>query len=194
MRNLCFSLLFLCSASVAAQTLAFNIKVFGSVIGRMYVSRSNEADGSQLYKIVSDSKAKVLWINKTYHSDFEARYKDGKMLSCSHLENENGKTKRWAKVYFDGKAYQVDSDKGKRSFTEAPVYCDMSLYFDDHLKIKKLFYLAEADFNTVTHTDANTLEFKSSDGHKNVYYFENGTVKTMEFHLALATVYMTRVN
>lgn len=160
----------------------------------MYVSRSHEADGTQLYKIVSDSKAKVLWINKTYHSDFEARYKDGKMLSCSHLENENGKTKRWAKVHYDGKSYQVESDKGRKSFTEAPLYCDMSLYFDDHRKIKRLFYLAEADFNDVTHIDANTIEFKSNDGHRNVYYFENGTVKTMEFHLALATVYMTRVN
>lgn len=160
----------------------------------MDVTRTRQADGSDLYTIESNSKAKVLWINKVYWSKFEARYVGGKLVSSSHHETENGKTKRWAKISFDGKKYNVQSDKGERSFTEVPQYSDVSLFFDDYRKVKRLFYLADADFDEVTHIDANTLEFKSTDGHRNVYYFENGKIKQMEFHLALATVYMTRIN
>ncbi|MBP6732119.1 MAG: hypothetical protein KA149_08670 [Chitinophagales bacterium] len=193
-RKVSFFFLLLVCYSVSAQTISFDIKVFGSVIGRMDVTRAHQTDGSDLYVIESNSKAKVLWINKTYWSKFEARYVDGKLVSSSHHETENGKTKRWAKISFDGKKYNVQSDKGQRSFTEVPVYSDVSLYFDDYRKIKRLFYLADADFDEVTHVDANTLEFKSTDGHRNIYFFENGKIKQMEFHLTLATVYMTRVN
>ncbi len=181
------------AGTLQAQTISFEIRVFGSAIGRMDVTRVHNADGSDLYTIESNSKAKVLWITKTYWSKFEAVYRDGRFISSSHKETENGKMKRWAKVSFDGQKYNVESDKGARSFTEFPEHTDVSLYFEDYRKIKRLFYLADADFDVVSHTDDNTLEFKSTDGHRNVYFFENGKIKGMEFHLSLATVYMTRL-
>jgi hypothetical protein len=190
-----FCLLFVAASSALhAQTISFQIKVFGSVIGRMDVTRNKQADGNDYYTIVSNSKAKLLWINKTYHSKFEERYKDGKFISSTHIETENDKLKRWAKINFDGKQYQVESDKGKRTVAEHPAHTDISLYFEDHKKIKRIFYVADADFNTVTHLDDNTLEFKSTDGHRNIYFYEKGEVKQMEFHLALATVYMERID
>lgn len=179
---------------VSAQTVSFDIKVFGSNIGRMDVSRIREADGVELYTIVSNSKAKILWMTKTYHSKFEVRFKNGKMISSWHFESENEKPKRWAKVVYDGKLYRVESEKGTRSFAEAPVFSDANIYFDDCSKLKRVYYLPDADFDEVTHVDGNTIEFKSTDGHRNVYFFENGKIKGMEFHLALATVYMSRIN
>lgn len=194
MQKTYFILLTIWCSSVSAQTFSFDIRVFGSIIGRMTVSHIKEVDGNELYTIESNSQARILWITKTYRSKFEVRYKDGKMISSSHIETENEKPKRWSKVSYDGKKYDVDSDKGKRSFTELPVYTDLSLYFDDYKKVNRVFYLPDADFNNITHVDANTVEFKSADGHRNVYFFEKGIIKQMEFHLALATVYMTRVN
>ncbi len=194
MQRLVCLLLIVASGALSAQTISFRIKVFGSVIGRMDVTRSKQADGNDYYTIVSNSKAKLLWINKSYYSKFEERYKDGKFISSTHIETENEKTKRWAKINFDGKQYQVESDKGKRTVAEYPLHTDVSLYFEDHKKIKRIFYVADADFNTVTHPDDNTLEFKSTDGHRNIYFYEKGEVKQMEFHLALATVYMERID
>lgn len=194
MQKAYFIFLFFWCGSVSAQTISFDITVFGSTVGRMKVAHLREVDGSDIYTIESNSQARILWITKTYHSKFEVRYKDGKMIYASHLETENNKVKRWSKVVFDGKKYEVDSDKGKRSFTESPAYTDLSLFFDDYKKVNRVFYLPEADFNNITHVDDNTVEFKSSDGHRNVYFFEKGIIKQMEFHLALATVYMKRVN
>ena len=194
MQKLFCLFLIVISNALNAQTISFQIKVFGSVIGRMDVTRNKQTDGNDYYTIVSNSKAKLLWINKTYHSKFEERYKDGKFISSTHIETENDKVKRWAKINFDGKLYQIDSDKGKRTVAELPAHTDVSLYFDDYKKIKRIFYVADADFNTVTHLDDNTLEFKSTDGHRNVYFYEKGEVKQMEFHLALATVYMERID
>jgi hypothetical protein len=181
-------------SSLSAQTISFDIRVFASTDGRMDVVHKQEADGTELYTMVSNSRIKVLWITKNYCSKFEARYKNGKLISCSHLETESDKVKRWAKVTYDGKMYQVDSDKGKRSFSDQPVHSDLSMYFEDCRKITSVFYLADADFDAITHTGESTMEFKSGDGHRNVYFLENGRIKQMEFHLALATVYMSRID
>ncbi len=194
MKKWSFLLWMVWGASLSAQTISFSIRVFGSTIGRMDVTHRHEADGSEVYSIVSNSKAKILWVSKIYRSVFEARYNHEKFISSSHLETENGKTKRWTNVIFDGKLYQVDSYTGKRSFSEEPVCCDASYYFADFKKVNRLFYLPDASFYNLTHTDANTVEFKSADGHRNVYFFKDGQLKRMEFHLALATVYMDRIN
>lgn len=182
------------SGCVSAQTVSYNIRIFGSNVGKMVINHTRESDGTDLYTMESNSDIKLLWIAKHYRSKFEARFKDGKMISSSHLETEGDKVKRWAKVLFDGTKYLVDSDKGKRSFTEVPAYCDVSMYFEDCRKVKRLFYLADADFDNVTHTSDSNMEFKSGDGHRNVYFLENGKIKLMEFHLTLATVFMTRVD
>ena len=160
----------------------------------MDVTHTKEIDGTEVYTIISNSAAKILWINKTYHSAFEVRFKNGKMVSSSHMETENEKPKRWANIVCDGKLYQVNSEKGKRSFAETPVLSDAHLYFQDCRKVKRVFYLPDADFDEVKPVDENTIEFKSSDGHRNVYFYQDGKIKSMEFHLALATVHMTRVN
>lgn len=188
-------LLLLVSSMLSAETITFDIKVFGSKVGKMEVSHNKDADGTEVYTIESNSCIKFLWVSKTYQSHFEARFRDGIMISSVHTEREGGKSKRWSTVKYDGHTYWVDSDKGKRSFTEAITLSDISLYFSpDFKKLMRLFYLPDASFNDVKHTDKNTIEFKSADGHRNVYFFENGKMTQMEFHLAMATVYMTRVN
>ncbi len=193
MRKWSFLLLLAVSTTLSAQTMIFSIRVFGATIGQMEVKHSRTGDGTEVYSIVSNSKAKILWVSKIYRSVFEARYREGKFISSSHLETENGNVKRWTKVNYDGKLYQVDAYNGKRSFSEVPVYCDASYYFEDYRKVNRIFYLPDASFYNLTRTNDNTVEFKSADGHRNVYFFKDGQLKRMEFHLALATVYMDRI-
>jgi hypothetical protein len=174
--------------------MSFDIILWGNVIGRMNVVHSLDKDSNDVFSIESKTKAKFLWIVRNGLSKFEAVYSRGKLLSSSHLEIENEKTKRWAKVKFDGKQYHITAlEQTARSFTEAPVCSDANIYFSDYKSVKQIFYLPDAKVYEMKHTDSNTLEFKSDDGHRNVYLFENGKIKAMEFHLPVATIYMKKV-
>jgi hypothetical protein len=106
---------------------------------------------------------------------------------------QNGKVKRWTNVTTDGKQYYVEGYKGKWTFTEAPVFSIATLYFSGMQNVKRIFYEAEGDYNDIQHTDANTIEFKGSDGSRNIYHYVNGKPKDMEFHVSIATVKMVLV-
>lgn len=175
-----------------AQTIWFDMFLFNEKIGSMKVVRTTAADSTEHYMLETTSKAKFLWIEREGITRYEVTYRMGRLQSSKHTETENGKLKRWTNVTWNGKAYEVNSYKGKRSFTEAPVFSIVTIYFKDIRNAKRIFYEAEADFNTLQQTDAETWEFKSSDGNRNVYHFKNGRVYRMEFHVPLATVKMIR--
>ena len=188
-------LLSILSHLLSAQIISYNIKLWGDSIGRMDVVHTHNKDSSDTYIIESKSKAKFLWIVRDGYSKFEAIYKNGKLISSSHVEIENKKAKRSTTVKYDGKLYQVNStETGTRSFSETPLCSDASMYFSEYKNTSRIFYLPDASFYNTTRINSNTIEFKSSDGHRNVYLFENGRIKSMEFHLPLASVYMNRIN
>jgi hypothetical protein len=181
-------------ARAAAEVSHFNILLFGDKIGSLIASKEVRSDGTELYLLDSWSKAKVLWINHENTTHYEVIYKDGKLISSKFKEIENGELKRWTNITWDGKQYCVDGYKGKRTFTEAPTFSIVSIYFGNIQNAKRVFYEAEADFNELQHPEQNTWEFKSSDGNRNVYHCVNGKVQNMEFHVSVATVKMVRVD
>lgn len=97
-------------------------------------------------------------------------------------------------MQWDGPEYRVDGYKGIHTFTEAPVYSIVTIYFKDVRNVKRIFYEAEGDFSNMEHPEANTWEFKSIDGNRDVYHFLNNQIKDMEFHVSIATVKMVRTN
>lgn len=177
----------------SAQTLVFDMYAFGGKIGTMTITRTVESDGYEAYTVETNAKAKILWIEKTALSRYDVRYKNGKLISSSYSEKENGILKRWAKVNYNGKTYTTDSDKGSSTFTTAPDYSLCNIFFTDFKNRKKLFYEPEGVFLNVEYPAANTLYFKAPDGGKNYYYFENGAVKSMEFIVSIATIKCIRV-
>ncbi len=181
-------------AYAGTETIHFNVLLFGDKIGDMNVSREDKGEGTVLYVLETKSKAKVLWIDKENFTRYEVTYKNGKLVTSTHKEIENGKLKHWTNVRWDGSKYLVESYRGNRTFTEAPVYSIANIYFDDITNVKKIFYEAEADFSPMQHPEPNTWEFKSSDGNRNIYHFENGKIKDMEFKVSIATVKMVRTN
>ena len=205
MKNCCapfllMVLLFICTllqqapSFAATETIHFNILLFGDKIGDMTVSREQKNDGTEFYVLETKSKAKLLWIDKDNYTHYEVTYKNGRLVSSTHKEMENGKVKRWTNVHWDGSKYVVESYKGNRTFTEVPTYSIVTVYFKDIRNVKRIFYEAEADFSDLEHPEPDTWEFKSSDGNRNVYHFENGKIKSMDFHVSIATVKMVRTN
>jgi hypothetical protein len=200
MRNMRFCLLVLLftfcllQSALAKDIARFNIFLWGNKIGNLTASREVRPDGTVLYLLDTRSKAKVLWITRENVAHYEVVYKDGKLVSSSFKEVENGEVKRWSNINWDGKQYTVDATHGKKTFTESPTYSIVCVYFQNMEQVKQIFYEIEGDFNQLQHPEPGTCEFKSSDGNRNVYHFENGTVKNMEFHLSFATIKMERVN
>jgi hypothetical protein len=168
--------------------------LFGDSVGLSTITKTREAGGIDHYILDSHIKAKVLWITRENQTHYESRFKDGKMLSSTYYEINNGKKDKWSNIQYDGKEYHVDSYHGKRSFSEAPTHSIGTMYLDGYnTSRKRFFYEPEADFNDLSFPEPNTIEFKSSDGNKNVFRFRNGQITGAEFHTTLATVYLKRV-
>jgi hypothetical protein len=180
--------------STAVEVSHFDILLFGDKVGHLTISKEVKVDGSELYIMDSYSKATILWTNHENATHYEVVYKNGRLLSSRFKEIENGTLKRWNTVNWDGRQYVLDGYKGKRTFTEVPVISVVSLFFNDISKNNKLFYEGEGDFTELKHLDANTVEFKSSDGNRNVYHYVNGKAENMDIHVSIATVKMVRVN
>ncbi len=195
MKHILSFLVLLFAALVSfAETQHFDILLFGDKIGSMTVSHETLPDGTETFSFDSGSKAKILWIVRDNYSHYEMLFKNGRLLSGSYTEKEQGKVSRWGKIQWDGTRYNVENYCGKKSFTENPVYTIASIYFGDVRKAKRIYYDAEAEFVNVEHPDENTIEFKTSDGHRNVYHFVNEKIQSMEFHVSIATVRIVRIN
>jgi len=182
------------AAGTQAQTLYFNIILFGDSVGNSVITRTHDGKGIDNYTLDSRVKAKILWMTRENHTHYESKYKDGKMISAVYYEINNGKKDKWSNIQWDGTQYQVDSYHGKKTFKEQPTHSIGSLYCDKYDASRtRFFYEPEADFNELKFPDANTAEFKSSDGNKNIYHFQNGYISNVECHTTLATIYLKRV-
>ena len=184
----------LLSVGTKAQTLVFNMILFGDSVGISTITKTHDPNGFDSYILDSHIKAKILWITRENHTHYEAKYQNGEMVSASYYEINNGKKDKWSNIRYDGSVYQVDSYHGKKNFKEVPTHSIGTMYCDGYdASRKRFFYEPEADFNDLNFPSANTIEFKSSDGNKNVYHFKNGQVCDAEFRTTLATVYLKRV-
>ena len=177
-----------------SQTIVFRMELFGDSVGLSTITKTHEKNGTDIYVLDSRIRAKVLWIVRQNHTHYEAKYKDGKLISAQYYEENNGKKDKWNYITFDGKEYQAEGSKSKKTFAEVPTHSIGTLYCDGYDKSRgRLFYEPEADFNELKFPEDNLIEFKSSDGNKNVYHFKNGQIAAAEFHTTLATVKLIRI-
>lgn len=192
---LCSFFLFHSLSFKAAEpnVMKFTIYLFGDSIGSMTITRYFLPDGMERYIIKSASSAKILWVTRDNYSDYEFTYKNGRLLSTAYRETEGGKVTRWGNMKFDGTKYIVNNYRGNFSFTEVPQYSIVSIYFGNMRSARRLYYDTEAEFVKVEHPDDNTVEFKTSDGHRNVYHYVKGELDHLEVHVSIVTVKMIRV-
>jgi hypothetical protein len=195
MQKLLAALIFiLLSSGTQAQKLVFNLILFGDSAGLETITKTHDANGIDNYVLDSRIQAKILWITRTNQTHYEARYKDGKMISASYYEINNGKRDKWSNIQFDGKAYEVETHRGKKTYTEVPTYSVGPLYCDGFNPNRKRFFSdTDGEFIDLKFPEPNTIEFKSPDGNKNVFHFKNGLMNDAEFHTTIATVYLKRV-
>ncbi len=194
MKPLVFIFFLLLQTTLSAQTISFDVYMFGDKIGTMSISRTVHADGSEVYVMHTKSKAKVLWIERSNETRYDVVYKDGKLVSSNVKEVEDGKVKRWVQVKWDGAKYNVEGYKGKRSFTQVPSMSVVTIFFREPAAVGSIYYEAEGEFNTLKSPEAHTWQFKGSDGQTNIYKFKNGKITDVEFHVSIATIKLVRTN
>jgi hypothetical protein len=181
-------------AQAGVETIRYNIFLFGDQIGVMTLTHEQRADGTELYTLESNSKAKLLWIDKENLSRYDVIYKNGRLISSTFREVENKKLKRWTNMTWTGTEYAVDGYKGKKTLTALPDYCAVSMYFHDVSHMKRILYNAEGEYDPVEYPEADICEFKSSDGARSVYHLDRGRIKSIDIHISIATVRMVRVD
>lgn len=173
-----------------AERLVFDMSAFGITFGKMTVERIQETDSTELYTLHAKGYLKVLWMERSDETKYEVRYLNGKLISSGYKHYEKGQLKKWSRVQYNGNEYSVETHKGKSSFTEVPVFSVLKLHFFQPQNISRIFYEEESAFTNLNKRDANTIEIKGREGNRSVYHYENGKLKSMEFHISIATVYM----
>lgn len=194
MKQLFFLILLFLQFSLSAQTISFDVFMFGDKIGTMNITRTLQADGGEHYVMETISRAKVLWIDRSNHTRYEVLYKNNALQWSNMKEVEDGKVKRWANAKWDGTKYNVESSKGKRSFSKVPTLSIVTMFFKEPPVGGTVFYEAEAEFNTLKSPEPGTYQFKGSDGQLNIYKFKNGKISDVEFHVSIATIKLVRTN
>lgn len=182
------------SSNLFSQKISFDFFLWGNKIGELTATREVKEDSSEFFAIRSHSKAKILWIVRENETLLEVTYKNGVLISSLHKEYDGGKLKNWAVVKWNSKTYDVQTEKGKRVFSEAPKFSIVSVYFKNVVGAKIIFDEALAEFYPFQNTETDTYEYKTSSGNRYVYIFQNGKLNEMEFHVSIATVKAKRRN
>lgn len=182
----------LLNCQLYAQTLTFDMSAFGVKFGKMIITRTKENDSTELYSLNAKGYLKVLWMERNDETRQEVRFRNGVLLSSNFTEMESGKVKRWSKIHYDGKHYHIESNTGKRTFSQLPSFTILKMYYNKPAALQQVFYEPEGQFIALKYPDANTIELKTPEGNKNIYRFEKGQLKEMEFHISIATVYARR--
>lgn len=182
--------IFIClsSVSVFAQELTFQMSAFGINFGKMVVTRTQENDSTEAYSLHAKGFLKVILWERKDETKNTVRYENGKLLSSEYRQLESNVLKKWNKIHFYGRQYLVESQNGKRFFTERPTFSVLKLYFNNPREMTRIFSEAEAVYVPMKHLNDNTIEVKNSDGTSGVYHYENGTIHHLEFNTAIAKV------
>jgi hypothetical protein len=191
-RLLILSLLCFSAQMLSAQTLNFDVLLFGDKIGKMAVSRTYKGD-TVTYVLNTHSKAKILWMEYEDISHITIVYKGAKLLSCKYTEDMNGKRKYFTNIMYDGKEYHVETKDSKRVFAVPVLPSLFALYYKEPVDYNKIFFESQLFTAAVKMEKIHHYSFDTKDGNKNEYLYRNGEIDKLVFHTPLATVHMSRI-
>jgi len=182
------------AGAVQAERLVYEMSAFGIKFGTMTVEHKHLNDSTEQYTLHAKGYLKVLWMERNDESIYEVRYVHQQLRYSSFRQIESGVVKRWNRVMGNGKQYTVESSEGNRVFNEPPLFSVLKMYFQSPKNISRVFHEAEAGYTTLFHKNDNTVEIKSADGGRGVYFYTKEKLTHMEFHISIATVYMKLIN
>lgn len=193
MKTIVISLCMLLTTAMQAEVITFQMSAFGIKFGTMTVSREQENDSVEVYRLKASGYLKVLWMERRDETKNEVRFCRGKLISSTYSQVENGTLKKWANVHTAADDHlTIDAHTGKKTIKARPLASVIMLYFHNPANLSKLFNEADGNFITVQSIAANTYETKNSNG-KTIYRYLSNKIHEVEFHIPAATVYAKRL-
>lgn len=177
------------TAVAFAQKQQYDIILFGNVIGKGDMNRTL-TNGVEKIDLTTNAKAKVMFKDKTNHTDMDIVMKNGVLESLYQVKIDDG-VKQIIKVSTEsGKQYfYVD---GKKSAVVKPVkYTTTHLFFVEPVNVKEAYVERFNIFVPIQKVSEDTYK-TTVDGADNFYTYKNG--KLVEYKMKnFVNVYMKPV-
>lgn len=188
--RLLIALLF--SFDLSAQTLLYDVFLFGDKIGSTTIQRLDEGNGRVRYRVRSNSNARVLFITRTNQMEQDVLYENGQLTSsyCRNLvdEVENVVTVTWQSA-----KYIVRKGMDLLTVDEPVKLSSASMYFNEPVNASRIFSERIGRFVPVQQLGKNKYELQLPDGVTNVIQYKDGIPVEIEMKKTLGSAVMKLV-
>lgn len=192
-RYVLVGVILLSAVSAKADSIEFDMSVFGFKIGKMVLTKSVQNDSVEVYTLNSKGSTNFLWMKREGESKIKVEYRNGKLFSSYYEYLKQGELEKWSSIRYEGGSYLVRSESGTKQINAPLDYSLIKLYFDPSLESNTVFCEEDCSFAQMTRKEG-TLGVECQDGSRSTYHVKNGRVEAMEIHLGMATVKLTRTN
>lgn len=180
-------------STAKADSIEFDMSVFGYKFGKMVLTKTVKNDSIEVYTLNSKGATNFLWMKREGESKIKVEYRNGILFSSNYEYLKQGELEKWSSIRQVGENYEVQSESGTKEISASLDYSLIKLYFDPSIDSKTVFCEEDCSFAEMTRED-NTVGVKCQDGSRSTYHLKDGRVEAMEIHLAMATVKLTRTN
>lgn len=175
----------------AVETVQWDILLWGNKIGRLTGTHRTLDNGMEEYEMSSESRAKILWIDKEVTSHVKVVLQNGRMVSSIYKEIEDGKVKSWYNIKQNGNGYLADGHNGPKNIQMPVLFPLCALYFKELTGATKGFDEAGAQFVNMAPAGPSCWEYKANGG-RYVVYTEKGRAIKIDVHTSLVKVVMEK--
>lgn len=169
-------LLFILSVqNVSAQKHQLNYKVIfrGDDIGWMRLEKNVNGSKSNL-SLTSEIKTRIIFSIDVFTKELST-FENGKLIYSSLFRKNNGSVKVDKQTKLIGDLYEISEEGEKHRFKFPLIDSNLlSLYFEEPVTLKKVYWDKKNCFLDVTKTEDGGYLMKFSNGNCNRFYYKNG--------------------
>lgn len=173
-----------------AQTREFDMFLAGKKIGSIVTDKKVKGD-IEVYTMTSTATSTILWKTISTYTTYHVVFKSGKLQESYFEHKENGEIEKFCKVKENAGGYSVHHSKtGKFEVQNMAEFCLLKMYYNEPSDGVSLLNEGWGEYVKVKKSGANQYEFKTPDGSKYIYRFQQGKMTDAEFHTSIVTVRM----
>lgn len=159
---------------LAAQKKLYDVYFMGTRVGNMTIERRLEGN-MEFYDLRSHSEANLLLTHRVNEIEMRSIYKDGQLISSFSKVTNNGEVESYASATWDGRKYQVQTEKGKFSVEEPADFSVVKFYFfEPHTD--KIFTERIGRFVPLYSPSKGVYQYRLPTGDLNIYTYKNGVL------------------
>lgn len=183
----------ICLHSFAQNKLNYDVVLFNKKIGETTVEKIDMGNGYTLYKLKSQSEAKLLFTSKKSLANAEILVKNGDLTTSYYkVINDDGETTTKAKKDDDG--YEIEQNGKKLRYKKVIRNYSVLLYFQEP-KTNLLNYFSERLGEFFNLEKIANSEYRSILRNVTSYYrYFNGKLIEVEMSKPLGSVFLKLVN